>query len=114
MNTRKIKVIAQRRSRIFTNRLKIKFSKPYTILLAALFPFLQAFLAAVITIFTSPSDNSVKTNVSLFGVSMLYYLAFVMNSKRAAKGTWLGILLLIFFGGLGIVCGKLFIIYFIK
>jgi len=105
---RKIKTVSVKRTRIFTKYLKIRLEKPYTIILAALFPFLQEFLASIISIFTN-GDNTTKTNVSLFGVSALYYLAFAMNTKRAAKGSWLGLVLLIMFGGLGIVAGKLFI-----
>tara|TARA_R110001583_G_C5639159_1_gene407730 strand:- start:283 stop:609 length:327 start_codon:yes stop_codon:yes gene_type:complete len=106
-----MKQILQRRTRIFTNWLKINFEKPYTIFLAAFFPFAQAFLASVIVIFTNPNNNDIKSNVSLFGVAAFYYLAFAMNSKRATKGSWLGLILLVSFGALGIVCGKLFTIY---
>jgi len=106
-----MKQVLQRRTRIFTNWLKINFEKPYTIFLAAFFPFAQAFLASVIVIFTNPNNNDIKSNVSLFGVAAFYYLAFAMNSKRATKGSWLGLILLVSFGALGIVCGKLFTIY---
>ena len=106
-----MKQVLQRRTRIFTNWLKINFEKPYTIFLAAFFPFAQAFLASVIVIFTNPNNNDIKSNVSLFGVAAFYYLAFAMNSKRATKGSWLGLILLVSFGALGIVCGKLFTIH---
>lgn len=98
------------RTRIFTNWLKINFEKPYTIFLACLFPFMQAFLGSVLVIFTSPSRNTLGDNFSLFGFAAIYYLAFAMNSKRATKGSWLGLILLVSFGALGIVCGKLFTI----
>lgn len=100
----------QRRTRIFTNWLKINFEKPYTIFLAMFFPFAQAFLASVIVLYTSPDKNEVGDNISLFGVAAVYYLAFAMNSKRATRGSWLGLILLITFGALGIICGKLFTI----
>jgi len=100
----------QRRTRIFTRWLKINFEKPYTIFLASLFPFAQAFLASVIVLYTSPQRNEVNDNINLFGVSAMYYLAFAMNSKRATKGSWLGLILLVVFGALGIICGKMFII----
>ena len=108
------KRLLERRTRIFTNWLKITFEKPYTIFLAAFFPFMQAFLGSTIVIFTSPSKNSVSDNLNLFGIAALYYLAFAMNSKRATKGSWLGLILLFTFGALGIVCGKLFTISFIR
>ena len=98
------------RTRIFTNWLKINFEKPYTIFLACLFPFMQAFLGSVLVIFTNPNRNSVGDNFSLFGFATIYYLAFAMNSKRATRGSWLGLILLVSFGALGIVCGKLFTI----
>tara|TARA_B100001287_G_scaffold274806_1_gene280947 strand:- start:63 stop:440 length:378 start_codon:yes stop_codon:yes gene_type:complete len=98
------------RTRIFTNWLKINFEKPYTIFLACLFPFMQAFLGSVLVIFTSPSRNTLGDNFSLFGFAAIYYLAFAMNSKRATRGSWLGLILLVSFGALGIVCGKLFTI----
>jgi len=98
------------RTRIFTNWLKINFEKPYTIFLACLFPFMQAFLGSVLVIFTSPHRNSLGDNFSLFGFAAVYYLAFAMNSKRATRGSWLGLILLVSFGALGIVCGKLFTI----
>ena len=100
----------QRRTRIYTRWLKINFEKPYTIFLATLFPFAQAFLASVIVLYTSPQRNGVNDNINLFGVSAMYYLAFAMNSKRATKGSWLGLILLVVFGALGIICGKMFII----
>ena len=104
------KRLLERRTRIFTRWLKITFEKPYTIFLAGFFPFMQAFLGSTIVIFTSPSKNSVSDNINLFGIAALYYLAFAMNSKRATKGSWLGLMMLIFFGALGIIAGKLFTI----
>jgi len=101
----------QRRTRIFNRWLKINFNNPWTIVLAIVFPFLQAFMASVVSIYTNMSDNSVGSNFSLFGFAAIYYLSFAMNSKRATKGSWLGLILLIFFGALGIVCGKLFLNY---
>ena len=100
----------QRRTRIFTRWLKINFEKPYTITLAIFFPFAQAFLASVIVLYTSPDKNEVGDNISLFGVASIYYLAFAMNSKRATRGSWLGLILLVTFGALGIICGKMFTI----
>ena len=99
--------LIERRTRIFTKWLKINFEKPYTIFLAAFFPFAQAFLASVIVIYTDPTNSGWETNLSLFIVAGLYYLAFAMNSKRATKGSWLGLMLLVVFGALGIICGKL-------
>lgn len=101
------KRILLRRTRIFTRWLKITFEKPYTLFLAAFFPFMQAFLASIIVIYTNPSTNDFFTNLMLFLVAGLYYLAFAMNSKRATKGSWLGLMLLVIFGALGILCGKL-------
>ncbi len=100
----------QRRTRIFTRWLKINFEKPYTITLAIFFPFAQAFLASVIVLYTSPEKNEIGDNISLFGVAAIYYLAFAMNSKRATRGSWLGLILLVTFGALGIICGKMFTI----
>jgi hypothetical protein len=100
----------QRRTRIFTRWLKINFEKPYTIFLAVFFPFAQAFLASVIVLYTSPEKNELSDNISLFGVAAVYYLAFAMNSKRATRGSWLGLILLVTFGALGIICGKMFTI----
>tara|TARA_R100000908_G_C3733100_1_gene131857 strand:+ start:681 stop:1040 length:360 start_codon:yes stop_codon:yes gene_type:complete len=100
----------QRRTRIFTRWLKINFEKPYTISLAIFFPFAQAFLASVIVLYTSPEKNEIGDNISLFGVAAVYYLAFAMNSKRATRGSWLGLILLVTFGALGIICGKMFTI----
>lgn len=108
------KSVLQRRTRIFTKWLRINLEKPYTVFLAALFPFSQAFLASVIVLFTSPDKNTFGDNFSLFGVAALYYLSFAMNSKRATKGSWLGLILLIVFGALGIICGKMFTIAYIK
>tara|TARA_B100000900_G_C20385567_1_gene636363 strand:- start:212 stop:565 length:354 start_codon:yes stop_codon:yes gene_type:complete len=102
------KRLLERRTRIFTRWLKITFEKPYTIFLAAFFPFMQAFLGSAIVIFTSPNKNSISDNFNLFGIAAFYYLAFAMNSKRATKGSWLGLLMLVGFGALGIICGKLF------
>jgi len=110
---RKFKVLSQRRARIFSRWLKINFNKPYTLFLAAFFPFMQAFLASVMVIFTDPSNDTWAANFQLFGVAAFYYLAFAVNSKRAAKGSWLGLLFLIIFGAFGIVCGKLFTMYII-
>ena len=95
------KRLLERRTRIFTRWLKINFEKPYTIFLAAFFPFSQAFLASVIVIYTDPTKNSWQSNLALFIVAGLYYLAFAMNSKRATKGSWLGLLLLVVFGAFG-------------
>ena len=100
----------QRRTRIFTRWFKINFEKPYTIFLAVFFPFAQAFLASVIVLYTSPEKNELSDNISLFGVAAVYYLAFAMNSKRATRGSWLGLILLVTFGALGIICGKMFTI----
>ena len=113
MEQRKISIqvrkrLLERRTRIFTKWLKITFEKPYTIFLAAFFPFMQAFLGSLIVIFTNPSKNSLTDNISLYGIAAFYYLAFAMNSQRATKGSLLGLLMLISFGALGIVCGKLF------
>ena len=69
---------------------------------------MQAFLGSAIVIFTSPDKNSASDNFNLFGIAAFYYLAFAMNSKRATKGSWLGLLMLVSFGALGIICGKLF------
>lgn len=110
---RALKRLLAHRTRLFTNYLRIRYERPWTIFLAMLFPFLQAFLASIIVIFTNPNDNSLTTNLQLFGVAALYYVAFAMNSKRATRGSWLGLILLITFGGLGIVCGKLFSIYYL-
>jgi len=104
------KKFLQKRTRIFTRWLKINFKKPYTIFLAMFFPFAQAFLASVIVLYTSPEKNGLQDNVSLFGVAAIYYLAFAMNSKRATRGSWLGLILLVIFGALGIICGKMFTI----
>ncbi len=103
----------QRRTRIFTNWLKINFEKPYTIFLAMFFPFAQAFLASVIVLYTSPNRNELNDNIMLFGVAAMYYLAFAMNSKRATRGSWLGLMLLVIFGALGIICGKMFTIAYV-
>lgn len=108
---RYVKVMSQRRARIFANYLKINFEKPSTLILAMLFPFLQAFLASAINILTN-KDNELITNILLFGASSLYYVSFIMNTKRASKGSWLGLVFLVLFGALGIVCGKLFLLYF--
>lgn len=108
-----LKRLLSNRTRLFTRHLRIRYEKPWTIFLAMVFPFLQAFLASIIVIFTDPNDNTISTNLQLFGVAALYYVAFAMNSKRATRGSWLGLLLLVTFGGLGIVCGKLFSIYFL-
>lgn len=99
----------QVRTRIFTRWLKVNYEKPYTIVLAALFPFAQAFLASILVIYTDSSKNDMFSNVILFLVAASYYFAFAMNSKRATKGSWLGLILLVVFGALGIVCGKLII-----
>ena len=97
----------QLRTRIFTRWLKVNYEKPYTILLAALFPFAQAMLASVIVIYTDPNKNDFFSNFILFIVAASYYFAFAMNSQRATKGSWLGLIFLIVFGALGIVCGKM-------
>jgi len=104
------KRLLERRTRIFTRWLKITFEKPYTIFLAGFFPFMQAFLGSAIVIFTDPRKNDTSDNISLYAIAAFYYLAFAMNSKRATKGSWLGLLMLVVFGALGIVCGKLFMI----
>ena len=114
MTSRKIsfkvrKRLLERRTRIFTNWLKITFEKPYTIFLAAVFPFAQAFLASVMMIYTAKPNSDISASIILFIVACCYYFAFAMNSKRATKGSWLGLLFLILFGALGILCGKLLI-----
>ena len=58
--------LLERRTRIFTKWLKINFEKPYTIFLAAFFPFAQTFLASVIVIYTDPTNSGWETNLSLF------------------------------------------------
>ena len=103
----------QRRTRIFTNWLKINFENPYTIFLAMFFPFAQAFLASVIVLYTSPNRNELNDNIMLFGVAAMYYLAFAMNSKRATRGSLLGLILLVTFVALGIICGKMFTIAYV-
>jgi hypothetical protein len=107
---RYIKVVSQRRARIFANYLKINFEKPFTIFLAMFFPFMQAFLASCINILTN-KDNELITNILLFTTSALYYIAFIANTKRATKGSWVGLAMLVIFGSLGLVCGKLFVLY---
>jgi len=114
MDQRKISIqvmkrLLERRTRIFGRWLKITFKKPYTIFLAAFFPFMQAFLGSCIVIYTSPDKNTLYDNFNLFMISGFYYLAFAMNSLRATKGSNLGLLMLVAFGALGIVCGKLFL-----
>lgn len=99
--------ILQLRTRIFTRWLKVNYEKPYTIFLAALFPFAQAVLASIMVIYTDPSKNDILSNIILFMVAASYYFAFAMNSKRATKGSWLGLIFLIVFGAIGIVCGKM-------
>ena len=94
------------RARIFAKYLKLRLNRPVTFFLAALFPFLQAFLASVITIYTN-SREGFYANTILFLSATLYYTSFVMNAKRASKGSVTGILMLIFFGALGILIGKL-------
>jgi len=105
-----IKRLLLKRTRIFSKWLKINLEKPSTIFLACLFPFMQAFLGSAIVIFTDPRKNDTSDNISLYAIAAFYYLAFAMNSKRATKGSWLGLLMLVVFGALGIVCGKLFMI----
>ena len=95
-----------KRTKIFSKFLKLRLSTPATFFLAALFPFLQAFLASVISIYTN-SKSGIQSDVLLFLASTLYYTAFVMNAKRATKGSNLGIIMLIVFGAIGILCGKL-------
>ena len=102
------KRLLERRTRIFTRWLKINFEKPYTIFLAAFFPFAQAFLASVIVIYTDPSKNDWKSNLALFIVAGLYYLAFAMNSKRATKDL-VGISIVGCVWSFGIICGKIFL-----
>ena len=59
-----------RRTRIFTRWLKITFEKPYTVFLAGFFPFMQAFLASIIVIYTK-GGNDIFTNAMLFLVAGL-------------------------------------------
>ncbi len=103
------KRLLERRTTIFTNWLRITFKKPYTVFLAALLPFAQAFLASIMMIYTSKDNSDISSNIMLFAVACCYYFAFAMNSKRASKGSWLGLILLIVFGALGILCGKILI-----
>lgn len=105
------RIFWSRRTRIFSRWLRINLKKPWTIFMAMLFPFLQAFMASVVSIYTNNNDTSASGNISLFAFSAIYYLSFAMNSKRATKGSWLGLVLLIVFGALGILCGKLFLIW---
>lgn len=95
-----------RKFKIFRKYLKLKLDKPWTFFLACLFPFLQAFLSSIIVIYTDLNKNSFMDNTILFVSSMLFYVAFIANAKRSAEGSKLGLILLVLFGGLGIVAGK--------
>lgn len=108
---RKAKVLGLRRARIWNRWLKLRVEKPWTFFLAGFFPFLQAFLGSVLVIYTNPAKNETWDNVSLYLAASLYYFSFAMNSKRASKGSWIGLVLLIMFGALGIVSGKMFMIW---
>jgi len=103
-----------KRSQIYARWLRIHYDKPYTIFLACLFPFLQAFSTFCIVIYADPDFNSFQDYLYLFLCAGLFYFSFVMNSKRAAQGTWLGIFLLIIFGSFGVVAGKLFSVYILS
>lgn len=101
--------LLERRTTIFTTWLRVTFEKPYTLLLAAILPFLQAFLASIMMIWTNKPVTDLSSNIYLFGAAALYYFSFSMNAKRAAKGSWIGLIFLILFGALGILSGKLFL-----
>lgn len=94
------------RAKIFNRHLKLKWNRPRTFFYACFFPFMQAITAAAITVFVS-AENSILNAVGLFVSGIAYYACFVANAKRSANGSKLGILLLLLFGSLGLVCGKL-------
>lgn len=101
--------LLERKTTLFSQWLRVTFEKPYTLLLAAILPFLQAFLASIMMIWTNKPVGDFSSNLILFGIAALYYFSFSMNAKRAAKGSWIGLIFLILFGALGILSGKLFL-----
>jgi len=101
---------ALRKAKIFRKYLAIKYDKPVTIFLACLLPFAQAFISSILVIYTSPERNSAMDNFILLGVSMAYFVAFVANVKRSANGSNLGLWLLVIFGAIGVVVGKIVVV----
>ena len=92
---------------IFKRYLAIRYDRPITLLFACLFPFSQALLGTVLAILSNNGDTSFSALGLLFLTGALYYICFIMNAKRSAKGSKLGLWLLVIFGGLGLCCGKL-------
>ena len=79
-----------RRTRIFTRWLKITFEKPYTLFLAAFFPFMQAFLASIIVIYTNPDTNDLFTNMMfIFSCRViLFSLCDEFKKSNSRKLAW--------------------------
>lgn len=100
-------IVKLKRAKIFRRYLAIRYDKPLTIFLACLFPFMQAFLGTILAILSNDGNTNLQALFLLFVVGASYYTSFIMNAKRSAKGSKLGLILLILFGALGLVCGKL-------
>ena len=96
-----------KKAEIFRKYLKLADSKPWTFFLACLFPFLQAFISSIMIIYTDPSRNTLSDNLMLGLTGAIFYTCFIANSKRSSSGSSLGLFLLVLFGSLGLVAGKL-------
>lgn len=95
------------RAKIFKRYLKLTTSKPWTFFLACLLPFGQAFISSVMIIYTDPTRNTVTDNFMLLLTGIIFYTCFIANAKRSSSGSSLGLFLLVLFGSLGLVAGKL-------
>ena len=95
------------RAKIFKRYLLLTTSKPWTFFLACLFPFTQAFISSVMIIYTDPNKNTIGDNLMLMLTGLIFYTCFIANAKRSGAGSSLGLFLLVLFGSIGLVAGKL-------
>ena len=98
-----------KKCQVFSKYLALNFKKPITIFLGCFFPFMQAFISSVTIIYTNPEKDIYTDNGLLLAAAAVYYVSFIANIKRSAEGSRLGLILLVVFGAIGILCGKLVI-----
>ena len=85
---------------IYNRYLKIKTSKPITVIMGAVMPFLQATIGSMLQLFVTANDIKGTSIVAFF-----YWTMFAVNGKRVALGGWKAISLFIIFATLGTLFG---------
>lgn len=96
-----------KKTQIFTRYLQLRYDKPLSFFLACFFPFTQAFISSIMIIYTDPEKDSAFDNIILLFTSMIFYVSFIANAKRSTNGSKLGLFLLVVFGAIGVVAGKM-------